>query len=62
MDHGRYQNNHPLHLHAQDFAGELLQQLCKAIENIKSHHKRSCKEEIIKWLDIGIIYPISDSS
>ena len=49
-------------MHAQDSTGWWLQQFSRATKETKPYHKGSCEKEIIKWLDAGIIYPISDSS
>ena len=36
--------------------------MCASSKTSEPQHEGSCKAEVIKLLDAGIIYPISDSS
>lgn len=62
MDHGRYNENQPIHIHAKNSTGILPQQFSRITEVIKPYHKESCEEGDHKIADTGIIYPISDNS
>ena len=48
-------------MHAQNYVGRLLQQFNRAKKETEPIMKEVVKKKIIKWLDVGIIYPISDS-
>ena len=46
----------------QDPFGKRCEAECPTSKTLESKHERGSKKEIIKWLEAGIIYPISDSS
>jgi len=60
MDHSRYKRYKDLNLHAQDTdRGEL--QINKAT-SINPVLQEVVRKEVLKLLDVGIIYPVSDSA
>ncbi|XP_070007381.1 uncharacterized protein [Nicotiana sylvestris] len=62
VDHGRYQGDHPRLLHARDSAGREHKPSRKHQRRLNPNMKEVVVKEVIKWLDAGIIFPISDNS
>lgn len=48
-------------MHAQNFDGKGVYTIYRALGKIKSEDARGLLAEVLKLLDIGIIYPISDN-
>ena len=61
MNYLGHSRNMSFYLHASHSLGGQLQIGGKIAKKAQPKHERVARLEIIKWLDAGIIFPISDS-
>ena len=63
MVSSRVEGDSPLHVYAPDLIKGWAQTFSGGLEKTQSDNEGSGKKkEVLKWLDVGVIYPISDSS
>lgn len=61
LEHSGHKRDQFFHVHAQNSDGSRSQNFNSTPETFKSRMQEVVKKEVIKLLDSGIIYPISDS-
>ena len=62
MDLGRYEGNLNFYVHAQNILEDDGKPLMDAQRRLNPTMKEVVRKEVLKWLDVGVIYPIYDSS